>query len=218
MHKNLEQIFYDCKKPGMKWSTYFPVYEKHLNKFVNKKPRILEIGIMNGGSVEMWLNYFGKGTEIIAIDINPTCLNFTYDGDVKTIIGDQGSELFWDDFLKENKNFDIVLDDGGHTMVQQIVTLNKVFPILNDNGVFLVEDIHTSYWEHPWGGFFRNPETFLEYSKKIIDVLNIEHFNPELMEKNIKHIFENLYCVSYYNSIVVLEKQQKQKFTLCENK
>jgi hypothetical protein len=203
---NLENIFYKTQKHAVKWSTYFDVYERHLKKFQNKSPKILEIGINDGGSTEMWLEYFGKNTQIFAIDIDERCKDHSYNGNVITTIGDQGSEQFWDEFLIDKDGFDIILDDGGHTMKQQITTLNKVFAKLNNGGVFLIEDTHTSYWKD-WGGEFKNPSTLMEYTKNLTDILNIQHFDSNLIDQNIKNIYSNLYMVSFYNGIVILEKR-----------
>ena len=55
-----------------KWKHYFPIYEKHFGPIRNKPIKILEIGILNGGSLEMWRYYFSEAT-IVGIDINPVC-------------------------------------------------------------------------------------------------------------------------------------------------
>ena len=214
----LKEIFWNLEKGSTKWSGYFDVYEKHLSKFIGKSPRILEIGVLGGGSIEMWLKYFGQDTSVIAVDVNPECLNYKYDGDVQIIMGDQGSTEFWKQFAEENGKFDIIIDDGGHTMNQQITTLNSMFPYLNDGGVFAVEDTHTSYWQN-WGGGFKEPQTFLEHAKKLTDSLNQQHFQgnnyvlPKLLE-----IYNGLNCVSFYNSVVVFEKETYKEFGITDNK
>ena len=63
------------------------------------------------------------------------------------------------------------IDDGGHTMGQQIATFEEMYPKVNENGVFLIEDLHTSYWQS-YGGGYRKPGTFMEYAKALTDQLN----------------------------------------------
>jgi hypothetical protein len=128
--------------PGLwKWLHYFPIYERHFAKFVGKAPTIVEIGIFSGGSIEMWLDYFGEGTQLHGVDIEPACKAYEAPN-VTVSIGDQADPAFWADFLTKVPSFDIVIDDGGHEARQQIATLQALLPHLNGGGVFLCEDIH----------------------------------------------------------------------------
>ena len=54
-----------------KWLHYFDIYERHLSKFRNHSPVILEIGVFGGGSLQMWLEYYGKGSKVVGLDIDP---------------------------------------------------------------------------------------------------------------------------------------------------
>lgn len=204
MNKILE-IFKTLDRQSSKFNTYFDVYERHLSKFVDKSPKILEIGILEGGSIELWLKYFGKGTSVVGLDIHKK--DFKYDGDVTFETGDQGNSEFWDKFLSRHTGFDIVIDDGGHTMNQQNTTLTKVYPHLNDGGVFVVEDTHTSY-SSTWGGGFDNPKTLQNRSKQLTDIVNKEHIGENLIPKGNLDTFQDLYSVSFYNSLVVFEKKK----------
>ena len=215
---NLKDIFWNLEKGCTKWSGYFDVYERHLSKFVGKAPRILEIGVLGGGSIEMWLKYFGEGTQVVGVDINPECKNYVYDGKVDIVMGDQGDPQFWDQYLADKKGFDIVIDDGSHVMIHQITTLNKVFPRLNVGGVYICEDTHTSYWPQPWGGMFRGAGTFMEHSKRVTDVLNHQHFQGQPMMPEVLANYHCLYSVAFYNSMVVFEREALRPFGITDNK
>jgi len=214
----IKELFWELDKPSTKWSGYFDVYERHLKKFVGKAPRILEIGVLGGGSIELWLKYFGQNTSVTAIDINQECLKYEYDGDVKIIMGNQGDPAFWNDFLQTNNQFDIVIDDGSHIMEHQITTMNKVFPHLKEGGVYICEDTHTSYWPQPWGGTFRGANTFTEHSKRVTDILNQQHFQGSPISDEALAVYRNLYSVSFYNSMVVMEKEHLKEFGITDNK
>lgn len=204
MTKKLLDVYNTIEKPSTKWSGYFDVYDRHLSKFVGKKPRILEIGIYEGGSLDMWNQYFGEGCTIVGIDIMERCLQYKYPDNVTVVLGDQGDPKFWDQFFANNEDFDIIIDDGGHSMQQQIVTLEKCFPHLNDGGILVVEDTHTSYFEGV-AGVKGNRNTFIEYAKRTSDLPSKQFFKNTLVE-NFVNNYRHLYSVSFYNSQVVFEK------------
>lgn len=212
---NIEKLFDTTQKPSTKWTGYFDVYERHLSKFVGKAPKILEIGVLGGGSIELWLKYFGKDTQVIGVDIDPRCLQYKYDGNATVLMGDQSNPQFWDEFLDKHTDFDIIIDDGSHIMEHQILTLQKTFPHLKTGGVFICEDTHTSYWPK-WNGEYDKKGTFLDYSKYLSDTMNQQHFQSK-MDPAVLKTFENLYSMSFYNSMVVLEKEALKLFTIKDN-
>lgn len=208
----IEELFEQTEKASVKWTGYFDVYERHLSKFVGKSPKILEIGVLGGGSIELWLKYFGEGTQVIGLDIDSRCLQYKYDGNAQIVLGDQGNPAFWDEFLDKHTDFDIIIDDGSHIMSHQILTLQKTFPHLKLGGVFMCEDTHTSYWPN-WNGEYDKPGTFLDYSKYLSDIMNQQHFQNK-MDPAVLKTFENLYSMSFYNSMVVLEKEELKLFAI----
>ena len=162
----LAQFFYNEPKRRAvhKWEHYLDIYDKHFKKFQGKNPKILEIGVYKGGSIDMWKWYFGECT-IYAIDIDPACKAFEEPG-VSITIGDQGSSEFWDSFSESD--FDIIIDDGGHTMHQQFYSFERLYDRVVDGGVYLCEDTHTSYIEPMFNGGLKKPGTFIEYCKNFI--------------------------------------------------
>jgi len=138
------RLFFDAhtEGPGIwKWRHYFDIYDRHLGRFRGRKVRILEIGIYSGGSLEMWRDYFGPVCEIYGVDIESACKAYESDS-VKVFIGDQGDRNFWRRFKQEVEGIDIVIDDGGHLLEQQIVTFEELLPHLRPGGVYICEDIH----------------------------------------------------------------------------
>ena len=203
--KSTREIFYKLKHLSRKWENYFDVYDKILPQYVGKKPNMLEIGVAKGGSTEMWIKYFDNEINMFCVDIDKACLDYKYDGvTVDAACLDQSDPEQWDAYLKNKPKFDIIIDDGGHEMVQQIVTLNKLFPYLADGGTMIIEDTHTSYWDQ-WGGGFKRETSFIEYVKNLIDLQHAPFINaappPEVIA-----IFAGLKSVTFYNSMVILEK------------
>ena len=166
--KSSFELFNESDKPSIKHKKYFDVYDKIFDKFRNKKITFVEIGVLNGGSLLLWKKFFGDQARIIGIDLNPDCKKFEKDG-IEIFIGDQSSESFWDHFFEKVGKVDILLDDGGHTNQQQIITTIKSISNINDGGVLVIEDTHTSYMKE-----FSNPSenSYINFSKKIIDDIN----------------------------------------------
>lgn len=204
----LREIFYNVPKFSDKWDRYFDVYEKHLEKFKGKNITFVEVGVQFGGSLEMWSQYFGPETKIYGIDVDQKCAELVYDNpNIKIIIGDQASKEFWDQTLKEIGPIDVMVEDGGHFMDQQIVSFEKVFPVINSGGVYICEDTHTSYWDTHKGGY-KNMASFIEYSKNYADVLHynyLQNGHGQIAQKN--SISKGLSGLSFYDSMVVFEKE-----------
>jgi len=202
MNKSLETIFYEIDVSIHKWSNYFEIYERYLNEFRSKEPRFLEIGVQYGGSLKMWKEYFENGN-IFGIDINPDCKNLE-SKDIKIHIGSQNDKSFLNNFAKDIKELDILVDDGGHTMEQQINTFEILFPILKDGGVYICEDVESSY-QNMYGGGPKRNGTFIEYCKDLIDIINANHshfftLKPSKLSKQIEFIH-------FYNNVVVIKKR-----------
>lgn len=203
----LEKLFYTkLNKESNKWSNYFDIYHRHFDKFLDKKINLLEIGIAHGGSLELWHKYFGKKCNLFAIDADPNCQQLKFDFKVDLAIGNQGDNVFWRNYLISQPKFDIVIDDGGHHMHEQITTLINIFPHLNNNGVLLIEDVHTSYWEE-YNSNLTEQNSFVERSKSLIDFLNRQHIRNASPNEQLINIFHDLYNISFYNSVIVFEKK-----------
>ena len=142
--RNDLQSYFDSvdNGPGIwKWLHYFDVYERHLAKFRGKDVNILEIGIYSGGSLSMWKWYFGSRCRVYGVDIEEGCKIYEADR-VDVFIGDQADRAFWKTFKENVPPVDVIIDDGGHEVRQQVTTLEELFPHLRPGGVYLCEDIH----------------------------------------------------------------------------
>lgn len=127
--------------PGIwKWLHYFDIYHNHFKDFINREVNVLEIGIYSGGSLKMWKDYFGPNCRVYGVDIEEACKIYENDS-TKIFIGDQGDRSFWKSFKKQVPAIDIIIDDGGHTTEQQIITLEEMLPHLRPGGIYLCEDV-----------------------------------------------------------------------------
>jgi hypothetical protein len=103
---------------------------------------------------------------------------------------------------------DILIDDGGHSMRQQIVTFEELYDAVREDGVYLCEDVHTSYWLK-FGGGHRRRGTFIEYTKNLIDQVNAFHSDQRSLR--VDSFTRTTDSIHYYDSIVVFEKRPRTK-------
>lgn len=179
---NSEACFKNSPYRSTKHSTYFPVYDALFSKYRGQAITFVEIGILEGGSLFMWREYFGPKARIIGVDFNPNAKKWEKDG-FEIFIGSQSSPEFWEEFFAKVGSVDVLLDDGGHTYVQQIITTEMVLDHIKDGGMLVVEDTHTSYMN----GFGDRSINFIEYCKIWIDKINLRFgsFTPEQTDKRV---------------------------------
>ncbi len=205
---DLEKYFRQNEKRLIhKWSHYFDIYERHFSRFRNKEIVVLEIGVAQGGSLQMWENYFGEKAKIYGIDIDPRCKEIE-ERNIKILIGSQSDRKFLQEVKMQIPPVDILIDDGGHKMFQQIISYEELFDHIKDDGVYLCEDILTSY-KLTYGGGYKRHGTFVEYSKRFIDYLNAYH--SEQRSLKVSNFTKSVDSIHYYDSIIVIEKRKREK-------
>jgi hypothetical protein len=191
-----------------KWLHYFEIYHRHFERFRGRPVVVLEFGVNQGGSLEMWRDYFGPDAKIYGVDIDPRCRQFEDEG-IRILIGDQADEDFLRQVVAEiGAPIDVVIEDGGHRMRQQKQTFRHIYPHMSEDGCFLTEDTHTSYWER-FGGGVRRKGTFMEYAKDRIDQLNAWHSKTE--ELRVNQFTRTTKSMHFYDSIVVFERGNRSK-------
>ena len=115
------------RPPIDKLHHYFDIYHRHFEAFRGRSPTVLEIGVQNGGSLHMWKDYFGEGARIYGIDVDPACAHRGPEGS-KVFIGSQADPEFLRRVVAETGPLDIIIDDGGHTANQMIVSFETLYP------------------------------------------------------------------------------------------
>jgi len=190
-----------------KWHHYIPLYERYFGPFRGKPVRFLEIGVSKGGSLQMWRQYFGPEAVIFGVDINPECAQLNgLAGQVR--IGSQDDPAFLASVVEEMGGVDLILDDGSHQMAHIPVTLQALFPLLNQGGLYMIEDLHTAYWE-TFGGSYRSPQNF--FSTVVQDLIDDMHHWYHKDGQKRPEVSDFCPAVHVHDSIVVLEKQRVLK-------
>ncbi len=184
-----------------KWSHYFPAYERHFAPWRGRTLTFLEIGVAKGGSLAMWRRYFGPLARIVGADIDPKCKAHEGEG-VAVRIGDQADPKFLQALVDEFGVPDVVLDDGGHHMDQIAASFAFLYPRMEKNGVYLVEDLHTAYWPK-FGGGLDAPGSFINIAKSLVDKLNADHALGQVTPDDFTR---DTFAIAFYDSVVVFEK------------
>ena len=219
--KSLLELYVEHQgKVSDKWSIYLTEYDRLFSSYRNLPTRMLEIGIQNGGSLEIWSQYFPQAKVFVGCDINPDCANLTYqDPRIHVVVGDANTDLIKAEIINLSPNFDIVIDDGSHKSSDIIKTFAHYFHLLNDGGIFVAEDLHCSYWDDFEGGLYY-PYSSISFFKRIADIINHEHWGVEKERKtlikgfatefsvefNESHLAE-IHSIEFFNSVCVVRKR-----------
>lgn len=187
-------------------NNYFDVYERHLARFVESASVLLEIGVGLGGSLQMWKAYLGPHSKIIGLDIKPECKTYKESG-IEIFIGSQDDPKIINAIFSKYPEIDIVIDDGSHQMNHMVESFNLIYKRLQPNGIYMVEDIHTCYWDKYKGGLGRSG-SFVEFTKHRIDELNAACTKGELP---ISEFTTSTNSISCYASIIVYERRKQNK-------
>jgi hypothetical protein len=185
-----------------KWIHYFDIYETHFARFRGKAPVMVEVGVMGGGSLKMWKEYFGEGSRIVGVDINPDCKVHESEG-IEVFIGSQDDPALIDALFAKYPHVDLVLDDGSHMMRHMIATFELMYDRVQPKGVYMVEDTHTCYWSE-YGGGLRREGSFMEFAKQKFDEINAVHSRGAVP---VTSFTRSTACVACYDSVVVFERR-----------
>ena len=121
---------------------YAEFYEYQFGYIRESAKRVLEIGVHKGGSLRAWRDYF-YNAEVFGIDVKQEFM-IKDEERIQTFLCDQGKRDELEIFAIENGPFDVIVDDGGHMMTQQQISLGVLFRHLVPGGAYAVEDLHSS--------------------------------------------------------------------------
>jgi hypothetical protein len=199
-----EIFFSNDREPVHKWLHYLPIYDKIFSPFAGAPIKFLEIGVSRGGSLRMWRQYFGDDAILFGIDIDKACA--VLDGKhAKVRIGSQNDPVFLKRVVDEMGGLDIVLDDGSHHASDQRDSFDVLFPLLSDGGLYVIEDLHTSYWPKSEGGLRRRGAA-IEFLKDKIDEIHRHYYKHGLNDAAAMPEIESL---QFFDSVAVVAKRKQ---------
>ena len=138
----LREIFSSHQgKLSDKWNFYLVEYERLIAPYVDRPVRLLEIGVQNGGSIEIWSKVFENSEKIVGCDIDPKCGLLTFeDPQISIVVGDVSISSTRDLIRAQSLFFDIIIDDGSHKSSDIVKVFANYFGIVSSEGVFIAED------------------------------------------------------------------------------
>ena len=222
--KSIKDLYQNhTKKVSDKWVLYLNEYEDKLRQYQKLPIKFFEIGILNGGSLEIFSKYFSNAELILGCDIDQKCKELHFDeSNIKFVVGDVNDEKIKNQIIKYSK-FDMILDDGSHNSDDVIRTFCNYFNHLKDGGLYIIEDMHCSYWrEHKGCLFF--PISSINFFKKLVDVINYEHWGIEKKREwflkgfvenykiNIEDTeLEKIHSIEFINSLCFIKKKSAKE-------
>jgi hypothetical protein len=218
--EHLDDIF---NKYNTDKNTYFHNYTRQyntlLNDFRDKPIKYLEIGVYNAGSVKAFRETFKKSTCILGLDIDNRCKTYEdIDNNIFIEIGDATDSNFIEQISKKYGSFDIILDDGSHRNKDVIKSFELLFPLLNDNGLYIVED---TICYKSGGHIVENYDNHLEYFFKYTQYLNQWRYDstegvkdncidPFKIKKKTENVFEySIDKIEYGCSYIAIYKKNR---------
>ncbi|PHH92480.1 hypothetical protein CDD83_7228 [Cordyceps sp. RAO-2017] len=216
LNGSFEQVALKYGTDKVTTHNYQLMYEKYMSPFRNLPIKMLEIGLGcnmvlitdygPGASYHTWLEYLSH-VNLYFIEYDARCANKYRDKAVnaQVYVGDQADVAFLEQVVADTTTeglFDIIIDDGGHTMEQQTTSLEHLWPVVKPGGLYVIEDLQTSYWPD-YGGdpSTRNPakHTTMKYLYELLDDM--------MIKRDSKPVSHDLLSVECMAEICALRKR-----------
>jgi hypothetical protein len=188
---------------------YLHNYERYLSPMRNDRLVFLEIGVggeehadRGGQSLRMWHDYFPQalivGVDLYKKDLPPEARIHIYQGS-------QTDATFLTSLVGEIGEPDVILDDASHHNLLTPRTFEILFPLLKKGGLYITEDLHTTYWEEYYQG---NPDptasgTSMAFFTQLAHQLNHEGLPAEHRDARY---FGAIEYIHFYPQFVIIKK------------
>lgn len=199
-----------------KWEQYLQVYDREFSALVatGRPLRLLEIGVQNGGSLELWSKFLPAGSEIRGIDIDPRVSSLEFESkNTRVDIADATDSIRLEEILGSER-FDIIIDDASHVCEKVRQSFEILFPHLSLGGHYVIEDLACSY-DSNYGGGLKSPGSSIEYLKHLVDCLHSDYLRADAADadsvNSLSPYDRVLGRISFYDSIAIIEKLSYEK-------
>lgn len=217
---------------------YTKIYDRLFSSLKNDSISFLEIGFFHGQSARMWDAYFKNAKNLDFIDITHNAYSHFYnlsDRCTLSMVNQEIPEELSNFMASRTEGYDIIIDDGGHTMNQQIVSFKCLFPYLKKGGIYIIEDLHTAYF-NSFGGLYssshnvgsefkadmssfghvlyKNSNT-IQFLQDMIHYVNYRgartwcadiNKTSESITNEIDSLYRDIESIQFYNSLCIIRK------------
>jgi hypothetical protein len=216
--KTLRQLYDEhTGKVTDKWGLYLDVYDRAFSPFRHRPVSVVEIGVQNGGSLEVWSRYFPAARAIVGCDVNPLCAELRFeDPRISVIVAPANSPEAARAILKLAAPIDIFIDDGSHTTPDIVASFCNYFPFVSPGGVYAIEDLHCAYIPEYEGGIAA--PSSMGFLKLLVDGLHhhvwkaqasfsalAQPFLPPGVTRDAS-LVADVASVAFHDSLCVIEK------------
>jgi glycosyltransferase involved in cell wall biosynthesis len=227
-YETMDAIYAEHRgKVSDKWASYLREYQRAFAPIQQMPVRLLEIGVQNGGSLELWARWFPNAQRIVGCDIDPRCASLTFsDPRIAFVLGNASEEETERAIAAVEATFDVVIDDGSHSSGDIIRSFARYFPRVADGGTYVIEDLHCAYWNEYEGGL-HHPFSSMAFLKRLADVVNHEHWGvpkarADILRSMCTHFGVNVledalarvHSVKFLNSMCIVRKGAPSENTL----
>jgi hypothetical protein len=178
---------------------YSEFYDRWFSPIKDKVTDICEIGVWDGCSLKAFEEYF-PNAQILGLDLDDK--SYLNSDRIKTLQLDQGNALQLNEVFKfinlQNRQFDLILDDGSHNITHQQLTFGKLFSLVKPGGMYIIEDLGTSYFTlgQELYGYYTTQE---EINNNTIQFLNQRPFSsPWISKEDLQYINQHIdYVITF---------------------
>ena len=213
-----------------KWDSNITVYDQVLPEIRSSVQTVVEVGVQNGGSLEIYCKYFNNSKKIIGLDIDENCRKISFENTekIELLIGDV--KKLKDEVKNRTNGIDLFIDDGSHTSSDIIMTFIKYFDCMADGSMYIIEDLHCSYIndiENKFDGGIFQKFSSMNFLKTLSDLVNLEHWVAQASIENLLDEFLQFYridclpqslgkihSITFYNSMCVIRKENLENNNL----
>lgn len=170
---------------------------------------LLELGVggeehpdRGGQSLRTWREYFPHA-RIHGVDLYEK--TFQVPG-CEIHMGSQDDVDFLQNLIKKIGHPEVIIDDASHVNIMTVSSFMILFPMLKPGGIYVVEDVHTSYWERIYGGGWHTL-TAMEYFKHQADGLNEMHWRESKPCHWLPDLMPGIESITFFKEIIFIRKK-----------